>query len=182
MNVGAFDRRVNFWIVPVGDLTHRVAFKLVTEINFAHIGLLASNLGKKVSRNLGAIQAAHQVEQNLCENPASASPYSRRKIAVLCCFGIQTITESNMSDPNLVFSGLSHERTVDGHLLRISICKLKDVPGWSLEVVDEDGASTVWDDLFDNEEAALEKVLKAIKEEGLAAFRDNGNVVQFPKK
>ena len=51
-----------------------------------------------------------------------------------------------------------------------------------MEVVDEDGTSTVWDDLFDTDQAALDEVLKTIKEEGLSAFRDSGNVVSFPKK
>jgi hypothetical protein len=37
-------------------LRYRVAFEIVAEITFAHHGLLASNLGKKVSTNLGAIQ------------------------------------------------------------------------------------------------------------------------------
>jgi hypothetical protein len=36
-------------------LRYRVAFEIVAEITFAHHGLLASNLGKKVSTNLGAI-------------------------------------------------------------------------------------------------------------------------------
>lgn len=42
-------------ISPLGDLTHRVLFKLVTENGFAYVALLASNLGNKVSRKLGAI-------------------------------------------------------------------------------------------------------------------------------
>jgi hypothetical protein len=33
-----------------------VTFKLVTKICFAHVGLLASQLGQKVSTTLGAIQ------------------------------------------------------------------------------------------------------------------------------
>ena len=35
--------------------SHRIALELFTEIGFAHVGLLASNLGKKASTNLGAI-------------------------------------------------------------------------------------------------------------------------------
>jgi hypothetical protein len=87
-----------------------------------------------------------------------------------------------MTDPNLIISGLSHEGTLEGIVFRIEICKLEDVPGWSLEVVDEDGTSTVWDNQFDTDKAALEEALKAFKEEGLAAFRETGNVVQFPKR
>jgi hypothetical protein len=42
-------------------LRYRVAFEIVAEITFAHHGLLASNLGKKVSTNLGAIQTPDSV-------------------------------------------------------------------------------------------------------------------------
>jgi len=84
-----------------------------------------------------------------------------------------------MTDPNIVYSGLSRETIVDGHIFKIEIYRLEHEPQWSLEVVDEDGTSTVWDDLFESDKAANEEVLKAIRDEGLSAFR--GNVVQFPK-
>jgi hypothetical protein len=87
-----------------------------------------------------------------------------------------------MPDPNLIDSGLSQRATVEGHELQIEIYRLEHEPRWSLEVVDEDGTSTVWDDLFDTDQAALDEVLKTIMEEGLSAFRDSGNVVSFPKK
>jgi hypothetical protein len=87
-----------------------------------------------------------------------------------------------MPDPNLIDSGLSQRATVEGHELQIEIYRLEHEPRWSLEVVDEDGTATVWDDLFDTDQAALDEVLKTIKEEGLSAFRDSGNVVSFPKK
>ena len=87
-----------------------------------------------------------------------------------------------MPDPNLIDSGLSQRTTVEGHEFKIKIYRLEHEPKWSLEVVDEDGTSTVWDDLFDTDQAALVEVLKAIKEEGLSAFRDNANVVPFPAK
>lgn len=45
-------------ISSLGDLTHRVTLELVAEIAFAHVGLLASKLGKKASTNLRAIQNA----------------------------------------------------------------------------------------------------------------------------
>jgi hypothetical protein len=51
-----------------------------------------------------------------------------------------------------------------------------------LEVVDSDGTSTVWDDLFGTDQEALDEVFRTIKEEGLSAFRDSGNVIRFPKK
>lgn len=38
------------------NLNDRIALEIVGEVRFAHRGFLASNLGKKASRNLGAIQ------------------------------------------------------------------------------------------------------------------------------
>ena len=87
-----------------------------------------------------------------------------------------------MSDPNLISSGLSRRVKVEGHELRIEIGKLEEDPTWTLEVVDEDGTSTVWDDQFENDQAALDEAMSAIEEEGLAAFRDTGNVIKFPKR
>jgi hypothetical protein len=42
--------------------------------------------------------------------------------------------------------------------------------GWILEVADEEGASTVWDDLFLTDQATLEEVLNTIEEEGIHSF------------
>jgi len=87
-----------------------------------------------------------------------------------------------MSDPILVYSDLSQRTSVDGHELRIKIHRLEHETSWVLEVVDEDGTSTVWDDRFGTDQAALDAVFEVIQEVGLSAFRDSGNVVQFPKK
>ncbi len=87
-----------------------------------------------------------------------------------------------MSDPNLIDSGLSQRTTVEGHEFRIEIYRIETEPKWSLEVVDEEGTSTVWDDFFDTDQAALDEVLRAIAEEGLAAFQENPNVIPFPKR
>ena len=42
--------------------------------------------------------------------------------------------------------------------------------GWILEVVDEEDASTVWDDSFLTDQAALEAVMNVIEEEGIYSF------------
>ena len=85
-----------------------------------------------------------------------------------------------MREPDLIQSGLSRRVTIEGHEFSIDIYRIDTVPQWSLEVVDEDGTSSVWDDLFDTDQEALDEVMKTIEEEGLGAFRDTGNVVQFP--
>ncbi len=87
-----------------------------------------------------------------------------------------------MTDPNIVSSGLSRRVVVDGHTLQVDIYRLEIDHSWSLEIVDEDGTSTVWEDLFPSDQAALDEALKAIEKEGLSGFRDLGNVVPFPGK
>mgnify|MGYP007046950614 CR=1 FL=1 len=42
--------------------------------------------------------------------------------------------------------------------------------GWILEVVDEDDASTVWDNPFLTDQAALSEVMKTIDEKGIYSF------------
>jgi hypothetical protein len=87
-----------------------------------------------------------------------------------------------MPDPNIVLSGLSQKIMVEGHEFQIEIYRLEVDPTWTLEVVDEDGTSTVWDDTFDSDQAAMDELMRTIKKEGLSAFRDSGNVIKFPKR
>jgi hypothetical protein len=50
---------------------------------------------------------------------------------------------------------------------------------WSLEIVAEDGTSTIWDDLFSPYEAALAEAFNAIKEDGIRIFSlSSGSVVR----
>ncbi len=86
-----------------------------------------------------------------------------------------------MADPNIIFSGLSTTNSECGLDLRIDIYRLEDNPTWSLEIVDDEGTSTVWDELFKTDQEALDEALKTIREEGASAFRDAGNVVEFPR-
>lgn len=87
-----------------------------------------------------------------------------------------------MADPNIVFSGLSRKVRLDDQDYRIEIYRLEHEQLWALEVVDKDGTSTVWDEQFKSDQDALEAVLRAIRDEGAAAFREFGNVVPFPRK
>jgi hypothetical protein len=41
---------------------------------------------------------------------------------------------------------------------------------WTLEIVASDGCSTVWEEPFDSDEAALAEGLSAIKDEGIKSF------------
>jgi hypothetical protein len=62
-------------------------------------------------------------------------------------------------------------RTIrDGGIeIRVGIHRL-ETTDWSLEVVDQTGASTVWDYLFPSDQATLDEVMKTIQEEGIGTF------------
>jgi hypothetical protein len=59
--------------------------------------------------------------------------------------------------------------------------RLEHQTEWALEIVEDDGTSTVWDDPFETDQAALDEALRTIREEGVSAFRDGGNVIRFPR-
>jgi len=79
--------------------------------------------------------------------------------------GIGWCAEEGVSDPKVIQSALSR----NGTEVRIYIYRL-ETTDWSLEVVDETGTSTVWDDLFPTDQAALDEALKTIREEGIGTF------------
>lgn len=84
-------------------------------------------------------------------------------------------------EPNLITSGLSRTIVWNGYRLQLEIYRLDDRPGWTLEVVNQIGTSIVWDDLFDSDQAAEATFRETLKTEGLAAFRDEGNVIPISR-
>ena len=84
-----------------------------------------------------------------------------------------------MTDPEVITSGLSMSYSSHGVVLDIEICRMEDESEWSLEIVNEEGTSTVWDDLFESDEAALAEAIKAIEKEGVFAFHSRDNIVPF---
>lgn len=72
-------------------------------------------------------------------------------------------------DIEIIHSPLQQTYSTDGHTLDIQIYRSTDSL-WTLEVVDEHGTSSVWDDLFDTDKAALEAAFLAIETEGIASF------------
>ena len=63
-------------------------------------------------------------------------------------------------------SPLCQTITRDGRTVQVEIYE-DGAGGWLLEVVDEYDNSTVWDDPFKTDEAALTEVLEAIEKEGI---------------
>lgn len=85
-------------------------------------------------------------------------------------------------EPNLVTSGLSQHITKDDITVEVCIYHLEDEPNWSLEVVNANGTSIVWDDLFETDDAAFAEFQKTVEEEGMAVFLDGAEIIQFPRK
>ncbi|WP_242098843.1 hypothetical protein [Sphingomonas sp. CROZ-RG-20F-R02-07] len=85
-------------------------------------------------------------------------------------------------DPNIIHSGLSRTVTVQGASVEVKIYRLEHDPKWAMEVVNENGTSTVWDNLFDTDDEALQAFQLALDEEGIDAFLDRSNVIEFPKR
>lgn len=66
-------------------------------------------------------------------------------------------------------SPLCRPVTSDGRIVRVEIYTHED-GGWILEVVDELNNSTVWDDAFATDQAALDEALRTIREEGIESL------------
>ena len=72
-------------------------------------------------------------------------------------------------ESTLIHSPLARTYSAEGHTLHIHIYRSASSP-WTLEIEDELGTSTVWDDPFDTDAAALEAALEAIAAEGAHRF------------
>jgi hypothetical protein len=72
-------------------------------------------------------------------------------------------------EPELIYSDLQTPYAEGGRSVEIAIYRSADTD-WLLEITADDGHSTVWEDPFDTDEAALAEALQALKEEGIDAF------------
>ena len=74
-------------------------------------------------------------------------------------------------DIEIEYSPLCQKLKRDGIEIDIRIYRIDGSnEGWSLEVVDGEDASTVWDELFDPDQAALDEVMRTIEDEGMSVF------------
>jgi len=71
----------------------------------------------------------------------------------------------SVDEPELIESQLSTDVEVDGHRFRVEIY-CSDPNAWILEVVDEENASTVWDEQFESDEAALAEFHRFMEKHG----------------
>jgi hypothetical protein len=87
------------------------------------------------------------------------------------------MTEQN--GPNLVTSSRSRDVVIDGFVFSIEIYRLENGKAWTLEVVDHEGTSHVWDETFLSDADACEAALDALSREGALAFMRGDNVIPF---
>src|SRR5690349_9081693 len=73
-------------------------------------------------------------------------------------------------DYPVAHSPLECEVTRDGITVEICIYRGPEDPGWLLEVVDEEGGSTIWEDHLASDQEALDLAMKTIEEEGIETF------------
>ncbi|WP_260929427.1 hypothetical protein [Novosphingobium sp. 9] len=76
-------------------------------------------------------------------------------------------------NPHLIPSPLSQTVSQDGVTVHVEIFKLDSDDGWTLEVVNEAGTSTVWEDPFETDSAAFEAFERAVELEGMDTFLDD---------
>jgi uncharacterized protein len=75
------------------------------------------------------------------------------------------------SDPEIEDSPLSSAVTRDGATVKVCIYRIKDSgEGWTLEVVDDRGTSTVWGDPFATDRDAYTEFQRVLAVEGIRSF------------
>lgn len=74
------------------------------------------------------------------------------------------------NDPEVIDSKYSGFITRDGVTIELCIYRLEDTK-WTLEVVDAEGTSTVWDDEFDTDDDALAEFERTVRESGMLEFQ-----------
>lgn len=68
----------------------------------------------------------------------------------------------------IIRSTLSRSFTSDDITVQIEIYQLEGGDGWTLEVIDEDGGSIVWEEQFATDAAAFAEFTEGLEELGLA--------------
>ncbi len=73
-------------------------------------------------------------------------------------------------DPEVEMAKQSQTISRGGKKLAVGIDRVRGTWDWWLEIVDEKGNSTVWDDVFASDKDAISEAKKAILEESTEAF------------
>ena len=75
--------------------------------------------------------------------------------------------------PEVIFSSLSTRLIEKDTHLDIQIYRLEVQKFWTLEIVDESGLSTIWNECFQTDKSALEKALDAVAAFGIRSFLED---------
>jgi len=76
-------------------------------------------------------------------------------------------------DPDIEYSPLCGTVTRDGMSIQVQIYRLLDIPnGWTLELVDAENSSTVWDEQFATDQEAYRAFYAALETEGIKGVLD----------
>ena len=87
-------------------------------------------------------------------------------------------------EPTLIYSLLNGHLSKDGVRVEVIIISSDLDPTWSLEVVNDIGTSTVWDNQFETDDQAYAAFRRVVEEEGMGAFDGSSppevsNVIPF---
>ena len=85
----------------------------------------------------------------------------------------------NEGEPNLIRSSKSLRASIQGYPFSIKIYRLETEAIWTLEVIDHNGASHVWEEPFASDREARDTAIHILETEGAAAFMSGGNVIPF---
>jgi hypothetical protein len=77
-------------------------------------------------------------------------------------------------NPEIEYSPFCEEVRRDGTTVKLQIYRLKGgTEGWSLEVVDSEDRSTVWEDLFATDQDARDEFYRTLETEGIHSFSED---------
>lgn len=94
-------------------------------------------------------------------------------ISINCCRPVFNLLGCGMTDfPDIIRSPLSQAFTADGLTVQVEIYRVDGTDGWTLELVDEEGGSTVWQDSFATDTEAFAEFTDGVEQLGLAKLID----------
>jgi uncharacterized protein len=92
----------------------------------------------------------------------------------------RTVTDEGIAAlVNIVYSDLGGHFTQDGVSVEVIIVKLEGSSEWTLEVLNSNGTSIVWDETFLDDHEAYAEFQRTVTDEGMEAFLDQRNVIPF---
>ena len=97
-----------------------------------------------------------------------------RRSAFRACVKCSKLVQMSDNDtPEIESSPLCRSVTREGITVRVEIYRLAGRDeGWSLEVIDQGGRSTVWDDTFANDQDAYAEFSRTLESEGIRALAE----------